>query len=162
MFKMKPWIRRTLIGLFGATILVGGLTACGHRPMHGGWGAQMSEADMGKLRERFIDRASSELKLDEAQKTKLGALADAVKLQRDALRGGGADPRAELQALVAGSQFDRAKAQALVEAKTGAVREKSPAVVTAAADFFDSLNPEQQQKVRDFMNRRGHRGWGRG
>ena len=32
---MKTWIKRTLIGLFGATILVGGLAACGQRH-HGG------------------------------------------------------------------------------------------------------------------------------
>ena len=34
---MKPWIKKTLIGLFGASILVGGLTACsgGHHYRHG-------------------------------------------------------------------------------------------------------------------------------
>ena len=29
--EMKPWIKRTLFGLFGVSLLVGGLTACGHR-----------------------------------------------------------------------------------------------------------------------------------
>ena len=33
---MKTWIKRTLIGLFGASIVVGGLAAYGHR--HHGWG----------------------------------------------------------------------------------------------------------------------------
>ncbi len=35
---MKPWIKRTLFGLFGVSILAGGLSACGHRH-HGadGW-----------------------------------------------------------------------------------------------------------------------------
>ena len=28
--EMKPWIKRTLFGLFGVSLLVGGLTACGH------------------------------------------------------------------------------------------------------------------------------------
>jgi protein CpxP len=28
---MRPWIKRTLYGLFGATIVLGGITACGHR-----------------------------------------------------------------------------------------------------------------------------------
>ncbi len=27
------------------------------------------------------------------------------------------------------------------------------------ADFYDSLKPEQQAKVREFMARRGHHGW---
>ena len=47
----------------------------------------------------------------------------------------------------------------MVEAKTRALQDKSPAVISAAGDFFDSLKPEQQQKVRDFMAKGGRR-WG--
>lgn len=154
---MRTWIKRTLIGLFSATVLVGGLTACGHGH-HGGW--QMTEADAQKMRERMIDRVSRELTLDEAQKQRLGVLADKLREQRIALMGApgsNADPRAELQALVAGPTFDRSRAQSLVEAKTAAVRSKSPEVIAAMADFYDSLKPEQQQKVREFMAKR--RGW---
>ena len=160
---MKPWIKRSfkrgLIGLFGGAVLLGGLAACSHHRMHDG---AMSEADIAQMRERFIDKASRELTLDEAQKAKLAGLADAVKAQRAALMAGGANPRTEMAALVAGPQFDRVRAQALIDGKTGAVRDKAPTVVAAMADFYDSLQPAQQQKVRDFMARgRGH-GWGRG
>ena len=155
---MKTWIKRTLIGLFGASVLFGGLAACSHHRYDHARGP-MTEADAAKLRERVIDKVTRELALDEAQKAKLGAVADALKAQRAALLAGTADPRAELQSLVAGTQFDRAKAQALLEAKTGAVRDKSPAVVTALADFYDSLKPEQQQKVREVMARGRRFGW---
>ena len=152
---MRPWIKRTFIGLFSASVLVGGLTACGHRH-HDGW--QMSDADAQKMRERMIDRVSRELTLDDAQKQRLGVLADKLREQRQALVGSTTDPRAELQALVTGTTFDRARAQALVESKTNAVRTKSPEVITAMADFYDSLRQDQQQKVREFMaKRRG--GW---
>ena len=159
---MKPWFKRTLIGLVGASVLFGGLAACSHRP-HGPGAFPMAEADVAKLRERVIDKATRELALDEAQKVRLGALADALKTQRQALlpgAGAAVDPRAEWQALVAGAQFDRARATALIDAKTQAVREHSPAVVSALADFYDTLRPEQQQKLRDLMSRRhGHFGW---
>ena len=46
-----------------------------------------------------------------------------------------------------------------VDAKTGVLRSKSPEVIAAAADFYDSLRPEQQQQVREFMNKR-RGGWG--
>lgn len=147
------WIQRSLITLTAATVLVGGLAACSHR--HGP--GSMSEADIGQMRERVIAKAERELSLDAAQKAKLAVLADALQAQRSALMAGGAQPRAELQALVAGTTFDRARAQALVEAKTGAVRDKAPAVVNAMADFYDSLQPAQQQKLREFMDR--GRGW---
>jgi Spy/CpxP family protein refolding chaperone len=153
---MRPWIKRTLIGVFGASILFGGLSACSHYRHGGDW--QMSEADTAKMRERMLERVGKELTLDDAQKQRLVVLADKLKEQRAALVGSTTNPRAEFQALVAGPKFERDRAQGLVTAKTDALRSKSPEVIAAAADFFDSLKPEQQQKVREFLNKR-HHGW---
>jgi periplasmic protein CpxP/Spy len=158
---MKSWIKRTLIGIFGASILFGGMAACSHRGQHGyGWSA-MSEEDAAKMKTKIVDKVGSRLDLDDAQKAKLGVLADKMRAQRNALVGSSTDPRAELQSLVAGPSFDRAKAKALVDAKTGAITTQSPDVIAAMADFYDSLKPEQQAKVREFMASRG-RGWGYG
>lgn len=151
---MRPWIKKAFIGVFGASILLGGLAACGHHP--GGY-SQMTEADSAKMRERMLERVGKELTLDDAQKQRLAVLADKLKEQRVALVGTTTDPRAEFQSLVAGPKFDREHAQSFVEAKTAAIRAKSPEVIAAAADFYDSLKPEQQQKVREFMSKR--RGW---
>ena len=156
---MKPWIKRTLIGLFGASILVGGLTACGHRPY--GAGANLSAEQVAQYRAKVLDRVSSKLDLNADQKQRLGVLADKLNEQRSALMGQNKDPRAEVKALVAGVKFDRVRAQALVTEKTTMLQSKSPEVIAALADFYDSLNPAQQQKVRDFMEHRGrwfHRG----
>ena len=154
---MRPWIKRTLIGVFGASILLGGLAACSHR-MHGGW-SNMTEAEQTKWRERMVDRASSKLDLDAAQKAKLTILADTLSAQRKVMVAGGGEALPAMKAVLAGPQFDRARAQALVDAKTAAAREASPAVIAAAADFYDSLKPEQQQKVRSYLERGGHHGW---
>ena len=152
---MKPWIKRTLIGVAATTALLGGFAAFshGHAYRHG-WYA-MSEEDAAKLKTRMLERVGSRLALDEAQKAKLGTLADRLREQRQALLGDGADPRAELKALIAGPTFDRNKAQVLVQAKTQAVQVKGPEVIAALADFYDSLKPEQQVQVRGFLER-GH------
>jgi protein CpxP len=72
---MQRWIKRTLVAVFGTAVLVGGLTACGtHR---GGW-SNMSAADSAKMRERMLERAGNELKLDGAQTQKLTTLAVSV------------------------------------------------------------------------------------
>lgn len=154
---MKTWIKRTLMAALGAGVLLGGLAACSHR-MEGfgherGWSMREGDGDGAKMRERLIAKAGSELALDEAQKAKLGVLADALQAQRAALMAGTTHPRAEMQALVAGAQFDRSKAQALIDSKLAAVRDKSPTVVAAAGDFYDSLKPEQQTKLRGYMTR---------
>jgi protein CpxP len=159
---MKPWLKRTLIGVFGASVIFGGLAACSHRAHHHGYGWHaMSEEDAVKMKARIVERVGSRLELDEAQKAKLGIVADKLREQRNALVGSTTNPRAELASLVAGSTFDRAKASALVGEKTSAITSKSPEVITAMADFYDSLQPAQQAKVREFMDRRGHHGWHR-
>ena len=153
---MRPWIKRTLFGLFGASLVLG-VAACGHRH-DGGW--QASAEDQAKFRGKMIERVSGKLDLDAAQKAKLGVLADKLQEQRTALKGKTVSPRAEVEALVAGDKFDRTRAQALVTEKTAAITGKSPEVIAAAGDFYDSLTPAQQTKVREFMQKRG--GWRRG
>jgi len=107
----------------------------------------------------MVERVGHKLELDAAQKQKLAVLAEKLQAQRAALRGGG-DPRAEFRSLFAGAKLDQARAKQLVDDKTAAVQAGSPEVIAAAADFFDQLNPAQQQKVREFMDRPrwGHRG----
>ena len=136
---MKPWIKKTLIGFAGATILLGGLSACGHRGGHER--GPMSEERVVEMRGKMIERVSDKLELNEAQKLKLGVLADEMIAQRKALRGDSAAPRAEMKALVAGEKFDRARAQTLLTQKTEVVQAGGPKVIAAMADFFDSLNP---------------------
>lgn len=154
---MKTWIRRSLIGLFGVSILVGGLAACGHR--HPAWGgAPISAEDAAQWRERLLERAGKELQLDDAQTQRLGVVFDRLREQRNAVVGSTANPRVELRALIGGERFDSARAQALVDEKTNAIRAGSPQAIAALADFYDSLKPEQQRKLREFMDKRG-RGW---
>ncbi len=150
---MKTWIKRTLISTLGAVALVGGLAGCARDHHAGGW----SDERVAEMRGKVIDKISDKLVLNDAQKQKLGVLADEVLAQRKALKGDTTDPRAQLLALVKGDKFDRDTALALLNAKTQAVQGQGPKVVAAMANFFDSLNPEQQQQVRERMAQR--KGW---
>ena len=146
---MKHWIKRTLITVLAATLVIGSLTACSSTRQHA-----MSDADMATKQTKMVDIAGKKLDLNDAQKQRLNVLADKLREQRTALMGKTTHPRADLQSLVAGATLDKAKAQAMVDEKTSALRSKSPEVIAAAADFYDSLSPAQQQQVRDLMQRR--------
>jgi Spy/CpxP family protein refolding chaperone len=154
-FPLKHTLQRGLFGLLGASLVVGGLSACAGRSEHG-WGGPQAETRSAGFQVKMVEKIGRKLDLNDAQKQLLGTLGDALQAQRQALVGS-TDPRTQVQALVAGPQFDRAQALALVEAKTSALRSQSPAVITAAANFYDALNPAQQQQVRDAMQHR--RGW---
>jgi periplasmic protein CpxP/Spy len=150
---MKTWIKRSLAAVFGVA-LIAGVTACGNR--HSDW----SPERVTEMRGKVLERAGAKLNLNDAQKQKLGVLADEMLATRTALRGS-TEPKVELKALMAGTTFDRNAAQTLLNGKTQVVQGQSPKVIAAMADFYDSLSPQQQQQVREFMDKRGHR-WGRG
>jgi Spy/CpxP family protein refolding chaperone len=152
----KRNLRRTLFGIFGATLVIGSLSACGHHNDHQ-WGASMTAEQYAQKRDKMVDRAASKLDLNAEQKQLLANVGDKVFEQRKALIDQTTDPRAEVKSLIAGPKFDAAKAQTLINDKAGALQTKSPEVVTALAAFYDSLNATQQQKVRDFME--GRHGW---
>jgi protein CpxP len=156
---MKRWIKRSIFALFGVSVLVAGLSACGHRNHE--FGAKLSAEEYTEKRTKIVDRVADKLDLNEDQKKRLGTLGDKVYEQRTALIGQTKDPRAEIKALVAADKFDRTRAQALITEKTTALQTKSPEVIAAMADFYDSLNAAQQQKVRDYMDGRGRWFWNR-
>jgi len=151
---MNPWIKKALMGSVGAIVALGGLTACSSGHHHRG---PMSVEKLAEVRGKMVERISGKLDLDEAQKIKLNVLADKIEAQRTAFVAKTPDPRTEIQAIIAGAKFDRERAQNLVNEKTQAVQVHSPEVLSALGDFYDSLKPEQQQKVRELMQRR--KGW---
>lgn len=141
---MKTWIKRSLIGLAAVSTIGLGAVAVAHR--HHGY--PMSEADLARAKTHAVERIAGRMDLDAAQRQQLDALADALLAQRKALLAGN-EPRAALQALVAGPAFDRAGAESLLMAKTDALRTGAPALIAAFGDFFDSLNAEQQAALRE-------------
>lgn len=149
-------IRRVLFAVLTVGLIATAVTACGHHRSHD-WGNTLSQEQFMERRDKMVDRAASKLDLNADQKKLLTVVGDKVFEQRQALIGTTKDPRAELQSLIAGPKFDATKAQALINEKSGALQTKSPEVVAALAAFYDSLNPTQQQKVRDLME--GRHGW---
>ncbi|MCW5652589.1 Spy/CpxP family protein refolding chaperone [Hydrogenophaga sp.] len=152
---MKPWIKRSLMAFTGISIAIGGLAACSSRGHHES--GPMSAERAAEIRGKVVDRITRKLDLNAEQQQKLGVLADKVQAQRTALIGQTTNPRAEMGALVAGDKFDRARALSLLDEKTRVVQVTSPEVITALADFYDSLNPTQQAEVRERLSKR--HGW---
>jgi Spy/CpxP family protein refolding chaperone len=121
-------------------------------------GAGMTPEQSPERRDWIVNRAADKLGLNAEQKPLLAALIDQIAAQRQAMVGSIADPRAEMRSWFAGTSFDAERAQSLINDKASALQNQSPAVVAALAAFYDSLNPAQQQRVRDFMDG-GRRGW---
>ena len=57
---MKTWIKRSLFALASAGIVLGSLTACGHRMHHGGWRADATPEQSAEWRGRMVERLRSQ------------------------------------------------------------------------------------------------------
>ena len=148
---IKSWARRGAVVVLGLGLL-GGVAAYANGGPWGHHRGPMSDADAAKMSAHMVERVGKKLDLDPAQKARLTQLTEVLRTQRQAAMGD-KPPRDQVQALISGDHFDRAGAQALVDLRTEAIRKASPAVIAAAADFYDSLRPEQQTKVREFVQR---------
>ena len=128
---------------------------CSHRH---GWGGG-SEQDRAEFRARMVERVGSKLELDAAQKQKLTVLAEKLQAQR----AGAARRRRPARGVPRPVRRRQARPGAArgswSRTRPPPIQSGSPEVIAAAADFFDNLNPAQQQKVREFMDRgrRWHR-----
>jgi Spy/CpxP family protein refolding chaperone len=127
-----------------------GKRGCGHR-------GAMTPEQMAERRDRMVERMTNKLLLNAEQIPLAAKLLDQMAAQRQAMVGQTTDMRAELRSWFAGNSFDSSRAQTLINDKASALQSHSPEVVAALAAFFDSLNPAQQQKVRNFME--GPRRW---
>jgi Spy/CpxP family protein refolding chaperone len=145
---MKNWIKKTLISVFSLTLLTGVVAGCS-RDHHSDWSAE----DSAGVRDKIADK----LDLNTPQRQKLTVLIDRLLAVRKSVRGDSADPRSTFATLISGDTFDRTKARALLDEKTRALEVDGPATITALADFYDSLDTQQQAKVREKLEP-GH-GW---
>ena len=64
---MKTWIKRSLFALASAGIVLGSLTACGHRMHHGGWRADATPEQSAEWRGRMVERVAGKLDLNAEQ-----------------------------------------------------------------------------------------------
>jgi len=153
---MKPW--KTALGVLGAVVALGAFSGCSsYREHHAGWNATPEQ--QARHREHIVERVASRLDLNEAQKAKLSDFLAKMQAERAAAMAGQPTPREQMAAFVSGDKFDRAGAQAWMTKTAAALETRSPAVIAALADFYDSLDATQQAKVRDYLQQR--RGWWR-
>lgn len=142
---MNHWIKKSLISLFSLTLITAAVAGCSrHHPNE--WSAEDSDL----LRDKVADK----LDLNTPQRQKLTVLVDQLLVVREGVRGETGDPRSTFSTLISGDTFDRSKAQTLLDEKTRVLQAEGPATIAALADFYDSLDPQQQAKVRDKLEHR--------
>ena len=135
---MKTRIRYAL-AILGAVGIAAAVTACGHGFRHHA---------PGDYAVRHIEKLGKELDLNEAQTAKLNAVTATLRKGGETLRSKHGERQKEVLALLDQPTFDRQRANALVQQTTRDVNDHAAEMVAAIGEFYDSLTPPQQQKLR--------------
>jgi hypothetical protein len=140
---------KTLIILFVAgvaVLLVGGVAWAKHRGYCGGT-------------ERIIERATRELALNPEQKGKLETLGRTLTGIREQWRQRRGEVKGQVLDLLSTPTLDRDKAASLLEQRHEVWRERGDLLLAQFADFSDSLDDGQRQKLRAWIEKRTRHRW---
>lgn len=122
---------------------IGALSACGY------W-----QRSPEKRADWMVKEITEELSLNETQQAKLNIVKQELLTVRSEFKESHEATHDKIKQTMAGSTLDREALQALVSEKTRYVDETSAKLIGAIGDFYDSLNAEQQAKVRDHLTDR--------
>jgi len=147
--------RRTLIYMTGGVLLTAGVVACNHG-MHFG-----SAEERG---EWMVQKVSKELELNETQQARLVEVKDEFLEARRTMRSDREQTRADVLAMLQQPTLDRDKANAIVSLHMTTISSRSPVIIDAIGNFYDSLENGQRAELREFIEHKmdhhhGRRHW---
>jgi Spy/CpxP family protein refolding chaperone len=114
--------------------------------------------------DHFTQKITKKLDLNDEQKARLNTLKDEIFTVRKEMQGNREMTRNIVRNLLNAPKLDQDKAVAIVNGHVKDINVQAPRVIAALGGFWDSLNPEQQAKVREKMEKHfeGHSRWGHG
>ena len=139
--------KKLIIGTLISVVTLGGLVTYASPGNHFGKFGGMND----KKAEFIINRISSKLDLNDTQKLNLVALKNTISTQKELHKP--ENPRAELMGLLSAPVLDEAKVLAMLDARTNKLQTAAPIIVTAIANFTNSLNDEQRAEIQEFADK---------
>lgn len=136
---------RYIVAILSAVGIAVAVAACGHQSRHHG---------PGDYAVRHIEKLGKELNLNEAQTARLNAVTETLRKNRESLRSKHDETRKAALALLDQPKLDRQRALGLVQQATRDINDRAPEMIAVMGEFYDSLTPPQQQKLREELKER--------
>ena len=134
--------KRAIIVITSGVLLIGGVAACKHK---------MHSASPEERGEWVVEKVSKELELNDNQRVKLVAVKDELLDVRKTMRGDRQQARTEVLAMLKQPTLDREKMNAMISQKMATINTRSPAIVDAIGNFYDSLDDSQRAELSEFI-----------
>ena len=147
--------KRVIIYMIGGTLLTATAVACNH-------GMRLGTAE--ERGQWMVEKVSKELELDALQQANLAEVKNEFLSLRAELRDDRSQMKTEVLAMLQQPTLDREKVNVIVNKKIATIDSRSPVIIDAVADFYDSLDDAQRSELREFIQHKfehhhGHRLW---
>ena len=134
--------RRNIAFMTGGVLLTVGVVACNHG-MHFG-----SAEERG---EWIVQKVTNELELDQTQQARLAAVKNEFLDMRKSMHSDREQTRTDVLAMLKQPTLDRGKANAIVGQYIEKVNSRSPVIIDAIGNFYDSLDDAQRAELTAFI-----------
>ena len=139
--------KRSITYITAALLVTGSVVACNHSTPE-------------ERSERVVNKITEELQLNDTQKANLAEVKDELMALRKTMRDNRDNTKAEIRSILAKPTFDRDSANSIVGQHIETMQARSPAIIDAFGDFYDSLDDAQRAELREFIEDKmehGHR-----
>ena len=130
--------KRTIIYLTGAALLTTSLVAC-------------NRGTPEERGERIVQKITEELELTETQQTRLSDVKNEFLDMRKTMRSNREQTQTDIQVMLKQPTLDRNKANSIVNQHIETIHSRSPAIIDAIGNFYDSLDDAQRAELREFI-----------
>lgn len=109
----------------------------------------------------LVNKISDDLTLNDMQEAKLNVVKNEMLNLRKQFDGDKDATHKQMMEVISKPTLDRDALLNMINTRTQVVSTNAPKVVAALGDFYDSLDPQQQAKVREKMKEgmEHHHGW---
>ncbi len=146
-------MKRSTKVVLGTLVGLGLVTAVAARQFDGcGFAPGMSGMAQGHHTKWMAKRIGHRLDLNDAQQLQLQTLQDNMIQRFSSLQEQRLSDN-DLQSLL-NAEFDQLKAGQLLDQRLDTVKQNAPDVIADIASFYDQLDVNQQQQVRDMVSKR--------
>ena len=101
--------------------------------------------------ERMVEKVTEELELTATQQDRLSEVKNEFLDMRKTMQSNREQTKTDIQALLKQPTLDRNRANSIVNQHIETIHSRSPAIIDAIGNFYDSLDDTQRAELREFI-----------
>ena len=130
--------KRTIIYMTGIVLLTTSIVAC-------------NRGTPEERGERMVEKVTEELELTAIQQDRLSEVKNEFLDMRKTIQSNREQTKTDIQAMLKQPTLDRNKANSIVNQHIETIHSRSPAIIDAIGNFYDSLDDTQRAELREFI-----------